>query len=241
MKNALSYVLLIICFSVPPANAAIEPITLELPVNSALIPYSDVLFLTPAYAALAFQNSGTPISLSRPMKIISATALQIGSEKIVFDDKKGRVYRYTASIGLPLGKEITVPVEIDTSNLAGGKLKIRIYSIVGGLVPRELVIKLESKMQYLANPGMQKNLINYLSARTKGSGAESKSHLLEQIAWDAINQSNLSTSGLGCDDIGGAESLSSQWALIIAIIIWCIGLPTFLFIIRRQRLKNSQL
>lgn len=243
MKNKFCYILLVLFFVIVPVNAAEKPINLELSVDSAITPYSDILFMSPAYAALAFQNSGTSISLSRPIKILSTNELLIGTERLVFESKKGSVYKYKASIGFAFGKEIAIPVEIDVSNLAGGKLSIRAYPIGSGLIPQDLITKVESKAQSLANSKAQKKLIDYLAARTKGGldSSETKSQLFNQIAFDAINQMNLSNSVRRTDgDIGLAESLSDQWQLIIAFAIWIIGLPIGLYLIRRHRLRSPK-
>jgi len=242
MKYRLSLILLTLLFVIAPVNAAKESIKLELSIAPAFAPYADTLFESPAYAALAFQNSGTPISSSKPMKILSPKGLQIGTERLIFESKKGNVYTYKASIGLPFGKEIAIPVEIDASNLAGGKLWIRAYSIGSGLIPKDLIAKVESKVQSLANASAQKLLIDYLAARTKGGldGAETKSQLFSQITFDAINQMNLSSaSPRNGGDVGQAESLSNQLPLIIAIAIWMMGLPIGLYLIRRYRLRNT--
>jgi hypothetical protein len=80
-----------------------------------------------------------------------------------------------------------------------------------------------------------------LATRSKGGldSLESKSRLNDQILFDAINQSNTSSSGTKiCGDVGQAESLSNQLPLIIAIIIWCMGFPICLYIIRRHRQKK---
>jgi hypothetical protein len=238
MRIKLSFILLILFFPIAPVNASKEPITLELSISSTLAPYADTLFQYPAYAALAFQNSGTPISLTRPLKILSPKELKIGTEKLTFESKNGKVYKYVASIGLPFKGEIAIPVEIDVSNLAGGKLRIRAYPFGSGLIPRDLIAKVESKMQSLANDNVQKRLIDYLDARAKGGldSTETKSQLFSQIAFDTINQMNLSTSSR---NVGQAEPLSAQWQLIIAFAIWIIGLPIGLYLIRRHRLRSS--
>ena len=239
MRNRFFFILSALFFVVAPVNAADKPIKLELSVASAITPYSDTLFESPVYAALAFQNSGTPISLSRPIKILSPKELQIGTDRLIFERKEGSVYRYNVSIGLPFGNEISIPVEIDATNLVGGKLSIRAYPLGSGLIPQDLIAKVESKVQSLANTKAQKNLIDYLAARTKGGldSSETKSKLFSQIAFDAINQMNLTRRTGG--DIGQAESLSDQWQLIIAFAIWIIGLPLGLYFIRRHRLRSS--
>lgn len=244
MKKGLVFTLASLFLFVAQVHAAKESIKLELSVASAFSPYSDVLFETPAYAALAFQNSGMPVSLSRPLRVLSSKELQIGTEKLIFERKKGKVYTYKAIVGLPFGNEISTPVEIDASELERGKLIIYAYPAGAGLIPKSLIEKVESKLQTLANANAQKNLFNYLSVRTKGNldSIETKSQLFSQITFDAINQINQSRlTASARSDVGQAESISSQWSLIIAFVIWCIGLPVGLFLIRRHRLKSHSL
>jgi len=241
MRIGFSFIFVTLFFVITPVNAEKVPISLELSVSSAFAPYADALFVSPAYAALAFQNSGTAVSLSRPLRILSSKELQFGTERLIFESKKGNIYRYKASVGLPFGQEVTIPVEIDVSNLEGGKLRILAYPLVSGLIPQDLITKVESKIQFLANVNAQQDLIDYLVARTKGGldSTEIKSQLFSQIAFDAINQINLSSaSPRNGGDVGQAESLSNQLPLIIAIIIWCMGFPICLYIIRRHRQKK---
>jgi hypothetical protein len=242
MKYRFSFILATLFLVMAPVSASKAPITIELTIASSFAPYADTLFESPAYAALAFQNSGTPISLTRIMRILSPKELQIGTERLTFESKKGNIYIYKAYIGLPFGKEYAIPVEIDASNLAGGKLRILTYPLGSGLIPQDLIVKVESKIQFLANINAQKNLIDYLVARTNGElgSSDTKSQLFTQIAFDAINQMNLSSSlPRNGGNVGQAEPLSGQLPLIIAIAIWIIGLPTGLYLIRRHRLKHS--
>jgi hypothetical protein len=242
MRIRLSFILLTLFFVIAPVHAAKESITLELTIASAFSQYADTLFESPAYAALAFQNSGMPISLSRPMKILSPKELQIGSDRLIFESKKGNIYIYKITVGLPFGREIAIPVQVEVTNTEGSKLSIRAYPLGSELVPQNLIIKIESKLQSLANINAQKNLIDYLAARTKGrlDSSETKSQLFSQITFDAINQMNLSSaSPRNGGDVGQAESLSNQLPLIIAIAIWMIGLPIGLYLIRRYRLRNT--
>ena len=242
MRNISRSFLLALAFIYASASAAKEPITFELSVSSTFVTYSDILFESPSYAAMAFQNTGTIISQTKPVKFISKNKLQIGAEKLEFDKKKGSLYQYTASIGLPLGGLISLPVDIDVSNLVNGKLKIVVHSLGSALVPQEMILKVESKLQSLANVNAQKSLIDYLSVRSKGGlgSFESKEYLYEQIAFDAINQINASSPVTRANgDIGQAESLSNQLPLIIAIIIWCMGFPICLYLVRRHRQKMA--
>jgi len=102
----------------------------------------------------------------------------------------------------------------------------------------------ESKLQNLANENIQKELIRYLLKSSSGGldGPKNIPQLLENITFDAINQLNISSIGRkskSYGDIGLAEPLESQWLLIFSVMIWIIGLPIFLYVVRHNRLKNN--
>lgn len=227
-----------------PVYAEKAPVALELNASEKLQPYADIVFEYPAYALLALQNIGVPISLSRPLKILSSQSIQIGSEKLTYVKKSGKVYFYTASVGLTLGKEISVPVEIDTTNLANGAIQIRVYPPLSGLMPQEIIVKIESKLQALANPNVQNQLFSYLSENLHGGSMNSPavvSRLFESISFDAYNQmgySNRSVNSQSMREVGGSEALSDQASLIAAVLIWLVGLPIFLFVVRKRRAQH---
>lgn len=240
MRSALNIVLIILFGHFVSVNAASEPVKLEIPVTSGLAEHADTLFVSPAYAALALQNIGLPISLSQPMKILSRQSFQVGPGKVSYVKKKDKVYYYTASMVLALGKEISVPVEIDLSDVDNGRLRIRAYPPLSGLIPQDMIVRVESKLQMLANANAQKQLIAYLAKRSGGKSddANDQSRLFDAIAFDAYNQLGLFPAPGGSQsgrEAGAAEPLSDQWSLIVAVIIWLVGFPLYLFIIRRQR------
>jgi len=243
MRNYLF--LFLATLQILPVCAASEPIKIDLVVSRAISSsYADFLLASPAYATLALSNVGMPISLSRPVKILSRESIQIGSDSLNFLNKKNGIFNYTASIGLVMGKTVNVPVEIDSRDLDKGILHIRVFPPLAGLIPNEIIVKVESKLQNLANENIQKKLSEYLlkrSGRSLGSPSE-VSQLLENIAFDAINQLNISgvsRSSRSYGDVGLAEPLESQWPLIFAVMIWIIGLPIFLLVVRLNRLKNN--
>ncbi|PHM21774.1 MAG: hypothetical protein CK604_05275 [Curvibacter sp. PD_MW3] len=225
------------------AISASEPIKLELTVAPELANYTDVLFPSPAYAALALQNSGLALSLSKPMTLISRQSFQIGPGKISYIDRKGQVFKYQATMALIFGKEISVPIEIDAGDMASGRLHIRAYPALAGLIPQELIVRIESKLQILSNANAQKQLVSYLSERFHGkvTDPEAISRLYDTIVFDAYNQAGRGGAVGGGKDTGASESLSSQWALIISILIWLAGFPVFVYIIRRQRMRRLEI
>jgi len=242
MRSTLVIFLMLVIGRLSPAFAANEPIKFEIPVSSVLAVYLDTLLVSPAYAALALQNAGLPISLTQPIKLLNRQSFQVDPGKVSYQQKKDKVYFYKVSMVLPLGKEISFPVEIDVSDMDKGNLKIRAYSSFSGLIPQDMITRVESKLQMLANANSQKQLIVYLAEKSGGklgvADADAQSRFLDAIMFDAFNKSVRFTSAGGSTnqrEAGSAESLSDQMALIFAIIIWLVGFPIYLFIIRRQR------
>ena len=240
MRSALVvFFMLVICL-LSPAFAANDPRKFEIPVPSDISPYVDTLLVSPAYAALALQNAGLPISHTTPIKLLDRQSFQVGPGKVSYQKKKGKVYFYVASMVLPLGKEISFPVEIDISDMDNGRLQIRAYSGISGLIPQEMIVRVESKLQMLASANSHKQLIAYLVDRSGGKlgDANAQSRFFDAIIFDAYNNSGRLNASGGSPvgrEAGSAESLSDQVALIFAIIIWVVGFPIYLFIIRRQR------
>ena len=240
MRSALVIFLMLVIGRLSPAFAANEPLKFEIPVSAALSTYVDTLLVSPAYAALALQNAGMPIALTSPIKLLNRQSLQVGPGKVSYQKKKDKVYFYTASMVLPLGKEISLPVEIDVSDMDNGRLQIRVYTGLSGLVPQDFLFRVESKMQMLANANSQKQLIAYLVERSGGKlgDANAQSRLFDAIMFDAFNNPGRFTSSGGSPnqrEAGLAEPLYDQFALIFAVIIWLVGFPIYLFFIRRQR------
>ena len=240
MRSTLVIFLMLVIGRLSSAFAANEPLKFEIPVSSALTEYVDTLLVSPAYAALALQNAGLPIALSTPVKLLNRQSFQVGPGKVSYQKKKDKVYFYTASMVLPLGKELSFPVEIDISNIDNGQLKIRAYTGLSALIPQDILVRVESKLKMLANANSQKQLIAYLAERSGGklNNPDAQSRFFDAIMFDAYNnlgRLNASDGSPYLREAGSAESLSDQVSLIFAIIIWVLGFPICLFIIRRQR------
>jgi hypothetical protein len=164
----------------------------------------------------------------------------VGPGKVSFQKRKDKIYFYTASIVLPFGKEISFPVEIDVSDMHNGRLQIRAYAGLSSLIPQDILLRVESRLQMLANANSQKQLIAYLVERSGGKlgDVDAQSKFFDAIMFDAFNNSGRLTSAGGITsqrEIGSAESLTDQMTLILAVIIWLVGFPMYLFITRRQR------
>jgi len=240
MRSALVIFLMLVIGRLPPAFAVNEPLKFEIPVTTALSAYVDTLLVSPAYAVLAFQNAGLAISLSTPIKLINRQSFQVGLVKVNYQKKKDKVYFYTAFMSLPPGKEVSVPFEIDVSDIDSGVLKIRAHTGLSALIPQDILSRVESKLQMLSNANSQKQMSAYLIERSGGKlgDADARSKFFEAIMFDAYNNSGrLNASGYipNAREVGSAEPLSDQIQLILAVIIWLVGFPIYLFLIRRQR------
>lgn len=235
MRNILILVLIVLGNSLP-AEAANQPIKFELSVSPELSVYADTLLVSPAYAAIALQNAGLPVSLSQPLKIISRQSFQIGPGKVGFQKKSANIYYYSVSLALPLGKELSIPVEIDVIELKKGHISIVAYPPFSGLIPEDVLIRVESKLQILTNINAQRQLSVYLAAKSGGkNNPEAMLKLMDAIVFDAINNSSQIPGLQNSRQEGVAEPLKDQLLLIVSVLIWLLGFPLFLYTLRRQR------
>ena len=111
-------------------QSAKPAITLEVPVLPDAARHLDLLAL-PAYLALVLENNGLNPSLSSRVVVKDRTAFSIRSGTVQFVERKGPVFRYEGTVTIPLGLAepgFTVPVDVDTSAIAQGKLVVRAYS-----------------------------------------------------------------------------------------------------------------
>jgi SAM-dependent methyltransferase len=214
------------------ATAASDPLRVELPVSPDLSHYA-YLLEAPSYAALALQNAGLNLSLTKPLVVSDRETFGIGPGKVKYVGRKADVYRYAVTLTLPLGKDLAFPVEVDASTLIRGRLAIRLYLPLGALVPQELIDKVESKLQALTNANAQTQLLAYLAERSpsREGAAEARAELFDVIAFDAYNQAGHNVT----KDVGGSEPVSDQLVLLASIVIWAICFPVFLYAVRRQR------
>lgn len=244
MRKLFCFFLFLIIGYFASANANIknESFYLEVPIDKNLEPYIDTMLLNPAYFALALNNIGSPLSLSQPLKLLSRDSIKLGPGVLNFIKKKNLVYHYSANIILAFDKGIVVPVEIELSDIDNSVIKIRVIHPLIELIPQDILVKVESKLQMLANPSVQKKLFEYLAKQSGGKLTNdfSISRLLDSIAFDAFNQSGRLVAVRDTNnkhEVGTAEPLSDQMLFILAVIIWLLGFPLFLFFIRRQRAR----
>jgi hypothetical protein len=219
-----------------PAKAGSDPLRVELSVSPDLSNYA-YLLQAPSYAALALQNAGLNLSLSKPLVVIDRETFAIGPGKVKYADRKADVYRYTVTLTLPLGKELTFPAEVDASMMTRGRLVIRLHLPLGGLVPQELTQKVESKLLILTNANAQTQLLAYLAQHSAHRAGDSEAHaeMFDAIAFDAYNQAGHNVA----KDVGGSEPVSDQLLLLASILIWAVCFPAFLYAVRRQRAARA--
>lgn len=216
-----------------------ESIQIEVKINNNFNEYSEILFESPAYAVLALQNSGNPISLSKQIVINNRKSISLGFEKLEFYKKESHYYYYNAFFVLPFGKEILIKVKVDHSNINNGILIVSADLPFSNIIPKDLIIRIESKIQTIANENAQRKLIDYLSsiAQVNVTDPNFKSHIYEAILFDSINKSMNFTMLRNEGDKGKAEPLKDQIGLITSILIWILAFPFCIYLIRKKRLK----
>ena len=236
VRKFLLLLITLISLLIPTAKA--DDVRFEIKINAGLIEFSDVLFEAPAYAVLALQNAGIPISLSKKIIINSATKISMGSEKFIYLSKSNNKYNYKASVNLPFGREINIPIKLDIANIKNGSILVYVELPLSNYLPNDLIVRLETKVLSITNDNTQKLLLNYLNKINinKNDNSLNRSRLFEAIVFDAINQSlNINSYNGNSYDNGKAEPLSNQFSLIVAILIWLIGFPISLYLVRKYR------
>ena len=231
MLKRCMLIMLLLAATAIPAGAAEDPLTLTVPVSPELSRYG-FLLEEPSYAALALQNAGLNVSLSKPLVVLDRRTLEVGPGRIGFVGKKGSTYQYMATLTLPLGKQLGFPVEVEWADTKQGRLLIRLQPPLAGLIPRELLDKVESKLQTLGNATAQKALFSYLAkVDSQGAGEARLAEMRERIAFDAYAQAGLGSA----KDAGGGEPVSDQVVLLASVLIWAICWPSLLYVVRRHR------
>lgn len=234
--NAIIFLLSLSAIAAPGDDNAIK---LEIPVIADIQRHLDMLTV-PSYAALALENTGLSVSLSSRLVLKGRDSFQIKAGTIKFLGKTGQLYKYEASLNLSAdveGSTFSVPFEVDTSGISSGALRVRAYPPMAKLMPRELVDRIEFKVRSLANIQSQKEVISYLDRLGREPEAKARGFegILEAILFESYNKSGPVSSGAQVGDKGKAEPLSDQFYLLITLVIWVIGFPVFLLILRARR------
>lgn len=213
----------------------------EIPVLPGIARHLELLKV-PSYAVLAMENNGLRLSLSTQVVLKGRDALQMRIGTARYVGIRGDVFLYEGGLSMAFvgaGSGLTVPVEVDTSRIADGTISVRAFPPLAGLVPQEILDKVEFKIRALANLQTQAQLLAYLdelqaSPAVKKGGFEA---MLEAIVLEGYNRvAGEAIAGGGvASDRGVAESVSDQTLLLITLLVWGIGFPIFLYIIRMRR------
>lgn len=216
-----------------------ERIQFEIPALPGLQRYVDLLAY-PSYVALALDNAGSGPSVSSRPVIESANSLRIRYAVMRFTGRKDAVFSYEAGVTFSIGVGETtfaLPVTVDTSALAGGRIKVEAAPPLAKLFPQELRDRMMVKAQLVADRARQQAVLDYLDNIAKnlpaGAGAGAMG---ERILIDAYNHSG-AAAGPGGREPGDAEPLSDQAMLIATLAIWLIVVPA-VFLVRRLRARR---
>jgi hypothetical protein len=219
------------------AQRSADPaITLEVPVLPEVARHLDLLAI-PSYLALALENNGLNPSLSSRVEVKDRRAFSIRAGTLRFVDRKGPVFRFEGTLSIPLGlveSGLAVPIEVDTSAIAEGKVVVRAYSGLSAVLPQALIQRVEFKARTLAGVEAQRKMLAYLDRlaqehRTNERGLEP---MLEAIAFEAYNRGGPSAAAV---DREGAGSISDQALVLVTAAIWLLGFPLFLWFVRSRR------
>lgn len=241
MGRLIVTLLSIIFCSAVNAQEARQSLDFKIPVLSSISRHIELLKV-PSYALLAMENKGLRLSLSTHVVLKSRNAFQMNIGTLRYVGSRGGVLLYeselmTSFIGT--GSRFTVPVEVDTSRIIDGTISVRAFPPLASRIPQEIIDKVEFKIRSLANLQTQAELIAYLdelraSPAVKNGGFEA---MLEAIMLESYNRIAVEAKGEGgfANDCGVTESVSIQKVLLITLMIWGIGFPVFLYIIRMRR------
>lgn len=215
-----------------------DALVFKLPVVPQSARHLDLL-ASPAYLAVALEANGLGPSLSSRMVLRDAGTIEIRTASVHFVERKGAVFRYDGRLSLAVsgvGPSLNVPVEVDTGAIESGNVTIRVFVPLSGMLPAELLDRIEQKLRLLADLDAQRRVVAYLDEakqRSSGGGPEA---LREALIFDAYNRGSPTVGG-GCD-VGGATPVSEQIALIVTLVIWGLGIPGLLWWARRRRRRT---
>ena len=214
-----------------PERAALR---FEIPVLPQAERHLDLLTM-PGFAALALENNGFYASVSSRLIIRSREHFRVQSASVRYAGRKGPVYLYTAGASLSLGlgeATFTFDAEIDTTDVAKGKVIVRLYSPLARALPRDLVDRIQFKIRSLANLQSQRKLIDYLD-RLALENPGKPERVLEAIAFEAYNRAGSVRRGQGSETFEGS-ALSDVVVMLLLVALWLVGYPIFLLFLRRR-------
>lgn len=237
-RHIADVLVLLAVLLVPPqwADAAQDSVAFKFPVLPELERHVEILAV-PAYLALALENNGLYPSYTHRLQVLDRESFELGIASVRYLGRKGSAFRYEGKLKLAAGgaqSVVSVPVEVDVATIASGTLTIRVLSPLSTLLPKDLQERIEFKIRSFADAAAQRRMLRYLDETRKRVQGSSE-QMFEAILFEAYNRGGLVTSG--GRDVGDAEPLSDQWALIATLFIWLVAVPA-LFVLRLLWLRR---
>ncbi len=240
LLRALACCLLIQAGTATAAERDGNALVFRLPVVPQAARHIDMLS-APSYLALALEINGLGPSLSSRMTLRDAGTFEIRTASVRYIDRTGPVFRYEGRLALAVsgaGPSLTVPVEVDTTGVQGGHIVVRVAVPLSGMIPAELLDRIEQKLRLMADLDAQRRTLDYLDEVTARTADRSPEAVRQRIVFDAYNRGPAATTP--GKDVGGAEPLRDQIALIVTLAIWAVCVPAlFWWARRRQRIRAA--
>jgi len=232
---AAALAMIMAAFSALAADAQGGAIRLEISVLPGIESHA-ALLAEPGYLAIALENNGIVLSFSsRPKVGDGGRSVEVRGVMLKYVGRTDSVFRYEAGIGLGVGgTQLKFPVTVDLAAAKSGKVVVTLSPALGGLVPDEIVNHIRLKVQAIANPDVQRGMVDYLgrmAAQERATAAQGG--LGEVILLDAYRKGGGAAPPSG-RDAGDAVPLSEQWMLIITLLVWGVMLPGVYFYRRRR-------
>ena len=219
----------------------------DIPVVQGAEKYLELLEY-PAYLLVALENNGIKTSnMGRP-KLVDEKTVQLKTAMLHYVEKKGAIYKYTGSLEWdnPVKHmKFEMPIEIDTSSVLSGNIKVSVFLPVVNFFPDVLVERIRIKIHMLTGPEIQKQMLAYFADLEKKNDPSVGLHgLLSSIMLQSYDVTSYPGGLCTLREPGDAESLSDQAYLFATLAIWFVILPalvaSFIFWRKRKRKRKSR-
>ena len=248
LTRLLAVFLYVLCWAQPlyAASPKEDALQIEIALVQGAEKYLDFLEY-PAYLVVALENNGIKASnMGRPA-LIDERTIQLESAMLRFTGKEGAVYTYKSSLewDIPLKHlKFEVPVEIDTSSVSKGNIRVSVFLPLANLFPEALVERIRMKIQILSGPEVQKRMLGYFDDLSKKTDpATGLQGLFAKIMLQSYSASVDADGVRAPREPGDAESLADQAYLLATLAIWLIIGPASiaaLIVWRNRKIKTQK-
>lgn len=247
LTRLITFFLFGLCWAHPlyAASPKEDALQIEIPIVQGAEKYLDLLGY-PAYLVVALENNGIKASNMGSLILIDERTVQLKSAMLRFVEKKGAVYAYKSSLewDIPLKHlKFEVPVEIDTSSVSKGNIRVSVFLPLANLFPEALVERIRMKIQILSGPEIQQRMLGYFDDLSKKTDpAAGLQGLFTKIMLESYSAPVAAGGVLVPREPGDAESLSDQAYLLATLAIWLVIGPASItaFIVWRNRKNRTQ-